>query len=182
VFEIRMDGENRYTIIYIGEKKGFDRVLPKGRYRSFLSIQFYIIIIILFCVFFFFLSHAVPGTSKGYRTSFIDCNTFILYCVRGFPLRDRNYSFRGWTSGPLFLTVDGLRTPREEPLWPKFREIHILCARNNNTKNNIYLRCVVGSTKAQRPIRTGYPTVFGYAYLLCPLRSLLAIGNVIVYV
>lgn len=150
--------------------------MPKGRYRSFLSIQFYIIIIILFCI---FLSHAVHGTSKGYRTSFIDCNTFILYCVRGFPRWDRNYSFRGWTSGPLFLTVDGLRTPREEPLWPKFREIHIY-AQNNNTKNNIC--SVVGSTKAQRPIRTGYPTVFGYAYLLCPLRSLLAIGNVIVNV
>jgi len=127
VFEIRVNGENRYTIICIGEKKGFDRVLPKGRYRSFLSIQFYIIIIII-QFFFYFLSHAVPGTSKGYRTSFIDCNTFILYCIRGFPPRDRNYSFRGWTSGPLFLTaVDGLRTPREEHLCGQnLRNTHII--------------------------------------------------------
>lgn len=124
---------------------------------------------------FYILWHVVPGTSKGYRTSFIDCNTFYIVLYSRFPLWDRNYSFRGWTSGPLFLTVRGLRTPREEPLWTKFREIHV---QSNNTKNNICF--VVGSTKAQRRIRTGYPTVFGYAYLPCLFSSLLPIANITV--
>jgi len=82
MFEIRMNGQNRYAIIilYIREKKGFDRVLPKGRYRSFLSIQFYIIIIL----FFIFYGMSYPGHRKAIELVLSIVTRFILYCTRGF--------------------------------------------------------------------------------------------------
>lgn len=62
----------------IGEKKrGFDRVLPKGHYNIYTGRS---------CqssFFFFSYNPLSDGSSKGYRTSFIDCNNdnahFIVY-------------------------------------------------------------------------------------------------------
>lgn len=139
--------------------------MPKG-YRSFLSIQF--------CFFFcpVLLLRAVPGTSEGYRTSFIDCNTFILYSDPWFLLRDRNYPFRGWTSGPLFSTVQGLRTPGEEPLWPEFRDVRSYARNNNVTK---IVRCVSSDRWSPKANSHGVPHCLRIR--LPTLSSWLIIGN-----
>jgi len=56
-------------------KKGFDRVLPKGRYRSFLSIQFYIIIIL------FFIFYRMPFVGHRKAIELVLSIVTRLYCI-----------------------------------------------------------------------------------------------------
>jgi len=122
------------------KRRGFDQVSPKGD-RLFLSIQF------IFYYYYYYPALPLPGHRKAIELV-LSIVTRVLYShivlYPRFLLRDRNYSFRGWTSGPPpfpflffnFLTVRGLRTPREEPLWPTFRDTYAYYLMRTGVRNN----------------------------------------------